>query len=406
MTAPHSSSHPGIDFAALSDVGMKRPMNQDAFTSSCDGSTSPFFVVADGMGAHAAGELASQIAVQEVESQLREGSTTATGESLGVAIKTANAAIYSQGQQDTQLYNMGTTCTTVVLSPEGAWVGHVGDSRAYRCRESQIQQLTFDHSLVWEMRAAGQIRVSDQESGVPRNVITRCLGPHAEVEADIEGPFSIRQGDVFLLCSDGLTGRVTDPEIGVIAQSLPPDEATQFLVDLANLRGGSDNVTVLIARTTDATLNAPGSIRETVRPTKPMGTHPGWWFGAAVGLGAVLVAVSMGRPEYALAGGAVFLFSVLGAGFQWLRQQEQDGAHAVAPYVTESARLDQDFLDGILETVQFVASTLSLDEELAREVQASRQIEPSQAGDACRHLASIARHLVQRIRPESDGEPD
>ena len=133
----------------------------------------------------------------------------------------------------------------------GAIAGHVGDSRIYRLRDHTIGQLTFDHSLQWELRASGQLpEGADISAVVPKNVITRSLGPNPTVQIDLEGPHPIAAGDVYLLCSDGLTGRVEDQELGAILASLPPNEAAHALVDLANLRGGPDNVTVLIAKVT------------------------------------------------------------------------------------------------------------------------------------------------------------
>ena len=145
---------------------------------------------------------------------------------------------------------MGTTTTALLLRPEGAWVGHVGDSRAYRVRNGQIEQMSFDHSLVWEMARRQGVDPSDLQ-GIPSNVIVRSLGPEPLVQVDVEGPHPLQPGDIFLLCSDGLSGQVTDAEIGAVAGCMPPAEACRFLVDLANLRGGPDNITVLIVRVTD-----------------------------------------------------------------------------------------------------------------------------------------------------------
>jgi hypothetical protein len=124
---------------------------------------------------------------------------------------------------------------------------HVGDSRVYRLRGTTIEQLTFDHSLVWEMAAAGQASEDEVPAYVPKNVITRSLGPHPMVKVDLEGPHPLKPGDRFLLCSDGLTGPLNPTLIGMVLSSLPPDEAAQTLVDLANLLGGPDNITVVVA---------------------------------------------------------------------------------------------------------------------------------------------------------------
>ena len=163
------------------------------------------------------------------------------------AVEEANAQIHSRGQASIDFKGMGTTTTVLVLLPSGALLAHVGDSRAYRLRGNRLEQLTFDHSLVWEMRASGQIhgKVPDY---VPKNVITRSLGPNARVQVDLEGPLPIATGDIFLMCSDGLSGPVKDEELGMVLGSMPPGDAVRSLVDLANLRGGPDNITVIVAK--------------------------------------------------------------------------------------------------------------------------------------------------------------
>jgi protein phosphatase len=125
-------------------------------------------------------------------------------------------------------------------------IGHVGDSRVYRVRKGRIEQLTFDHSLQWEMIRLGRATAENVELYHPRNVITRCLGPDLAVQVDVEGPFSVEPGDVFMLCSDGLTNHVNDEELGVILSGLPPEKSSRLLIDLANCRGGSDNSTVIV----------------------------------------------------------------------------------------------------------------------------------------------------------------
>ena len=120
---------------------------------------------------------------------------------------------------------------------------------------ARIEQLTFDHSLVWEMTASGQYN-PNLPNLVPKNIITRSLGPHKNVQVDLEGPFPLEVGDTFLLCSDGLSGQVKDEEMGVIMSTMPPAEAAQVLIDLANLRGGPDNITVLIVRVTGPAISA------------------------------------------------------------------------------------------------------------------------------------------------------
>jgi serine/threonine protein phosphatase PrpC len=257
------TSFSGVEFAILTDVGMRRTTNQDsqalltADSPSLLESRGHLLMVADGMGAHAAGELASRLAIEQVPHLYRKYTELSPPEALLRAFREANTEINRRGTANTDFHNMGTTSSVLVLLPQGAIAGHVGDSRVYRLRDHTISQLTFDHSLQWELKASGQLPDNaDISAVVPKNVITRSLGPNASVQIDLEGPHKIAVGDVYLLCSDGLTGRVEDQEIGAILASLPPKEAAHALVDLANLRGGPDNVTVLIGKVTGPELVA------------------------------------------------------------------------------------------------------------------------------------------------------
>jgi PPM family protein phosphatase len=245
----------GVQIAALTDIGMRRTINQDshalqpADTPELLAGRGHFLMVADGMGAHAAGELASKLAAEGVSHLYQKYRELSPPDALLRAIHETNTEINRRGSASTDFHNMGTTSSVLVLLPHGALAAHVGDSRIYRLRGNTISQLTFDHSLQWELRASGQMpEGSDLSAVVPKNVITRSLGPNPHVQVDLEGPYPIAAGDVYLLCSDGLTGRVEDQEIGAILASLPPQEAGQALIDLANLRGGPDNITALIAR--------------------------------------------------------------------------------------------------------------------------------------------------------------
>jgi protein phosphatase len=243
-----------LEYVALSDLGMRRSNNQDSFASvpAADEPTwrrrGHVFIVADGMGAHAAGELASRMAVDGVPLTYYKLPDAPAPDAIRKSVCDANLQINRRGEANPELRGMGTTASVLVFLPQGAIVAHVGDSRVYRLREQLLEQLTFDHSLVWEMSAAGQMSKDDLPQFVPKNIITRSLGPHPEVQVDLEGPFPTQPGDTFLICSDGLTGQVKDEEIGAILGCLPPAEAARVLIDLANLRGGPDNVTVIIAR--------------------------------------------------------------------------------------------------------------------------------------------------------------
>lgn len=258
-----SPPHPPyrVTYAALTDVGMRRKNNQDSLnalmdsqpshgdpdSTSDDGSRGHFFMVADGMGAHAAGELASKLAVDNIPHSYRKFHELPPHEALRQAIHAGNDLIYAKGQSSPDLNGMGTTCSCLVLLPGFAIVGHIGDSRVYRLRGGLLEQLTFDHSLVWEMAVASKTTAEEVPSCIPKNVITRSLGPHPTVDVDLEGPFPIQPGDRFLLCSDGLSGVVEDPLIGSVLGTMPPHDAAQTLIDLANLRGGPDNISIVIA---------------------------------------------------------------------------------------------------------------------------------------------------------------
>ena len=245
-----------LDFAVLSDVGMRRANNQDSMAATLATDQAMFdsrghlFLVADGMGAHAAGEMASKLAADNIPLSYHKYADLPPAEALRRAVHDANDLIHRRGESSEDFKGMGTTCSTLALTASGAILAHVGDSRVYRLRGSVLDQLTFDHSLVWEMRASGQIPAEQIETYIPKNIITRSLGPNAEVQIDLEGPFPLEPGDTFLLCSDGLSGQLSDKEIGAILGCLPPKKAARALVDLANLRGGPDNITVIVARVT------------------------------------------------------------------------------------------------------------------------------------------------------------
>src|SRR5262245_13603223 len=253
-----------VRYAALTDVGVKRSHNQDACRPQPARDAAEFeatghvFVVADGMGGHAVGEKASAKAVQDIPFLYQKHARDGVVPALRRAFEETNAGIHAIGQENPEFRGLGTTSTALILRPEGAWVGHVGDSRAYRIRNGVAEQLTFDHSWVWEI-AKRQGVDPDELGDFKRNVIIRSLGPDPEVEVDIEGPHPVSPGDVFLLCSDGLTGLVNPQEIGAVVTALPLDQAVRLLVHLANLRGGPDNITVMVVRVPGGT--PPGEIR-------------------------------------------------------------------------------------------------------------------------------------------------
>ncbi len=242
-----------IEYASHTDVGIKRSHNQDSHVVMPAKDDEHWrevghvFLVADGMGAHAVGELASKIAVDNIPHIYSKHAQHGAQPALRRAFQEANSIIHTRGQQNREFEGMGTTGVSLVIRPEGAWVGHVGDSRVYRVRGGIIDQLSFDHSLLWEL-ARRQHKNPDELTGIPSNVIVRSLGPEANVEVDVEGPHPLEKGDAFLLCSDGLSGLVSDRVIGAVVTALPPEEAVRFLVHMANLQGGLDNTTVIVVR--------------------------------------------------------------------------------------------------------------------------------------------------------------
>jgi len=242
-----------IEYASHTDVGIRRSHNQDAYAIMPAADEEHWrqighvFLVADGMGGHAVGELAAKIAVDNIPHIYSKYAQDGASAALRRAFNEANSIIHTRGQQNREFKGMGTTGTAIILRPEGAWVGHVGDSRAYRVRGGVIEQLSFDHSLLWEL-ARRQRKSPEELTGVQSNIISRSLGSLNSVEVDVEGPHPLESGDVFLLCSDGLSGQVNDRVIGSVVTALPPQEAVRFLVHMANLQGGPDNTTVVVVR--------------------------------------------------------------------------------------------------------------------------------------------------------------
>ncbi|GIW88426.1 MAG: hypothetical protein KatS3mg108_2750 [Isosphaeraceae bacterium] len=240
--------------ASATDTGMRRTNNQDSVAVVRAPNAESFkarghlFMVADGMGAHAVGELASKLACDYIPHNYNKMRNTPPAEALTRAYQDVGAQIYNKAAANPDFHRMGTTCSTLVLLPAGALIAHVGDSRVYRVRGGRIDQLSFDHSLVWELVRKGHMAPEQAQRAYPRNVITRSLGPEPTVEVDIEGPLAIERGDVFVICSDGLSGMVTDREIGAIVGNFHPEKAVKYLIPLANLRGGTDNISVVVVR--------------------------------------------------------------------------------------------------------------------------------------------------------------
>ena len=320
-----------VEYASISDIGFRRQMNQDAYgVQICPerGTWEEYghlFVVCDGMGGHAVGELASKIAIDTIPHAFFKSREPRVEDGLKKAIELANTNINDRGELNHDFQRMGTTCSALALTPKGAVIGHVGDSRVYRIRGEKIEQLTFDHSLQWELLRQGRMSPEEIFLKEPRNVITRSLGPMPDVQVDVEGPHPILPGDAYLLCSDGLTGLVNDQEIGMIARHLSPADASRLLIHLANLRGGSDNITVIIVRV--------GAIPEGVIPPPASDEiaieRPGlswWWLADFWGIASLYVlAVCLMILRKWVMGLFCLSAAVLASGVSllyWLRQRQ------------------------------------------------------------------------------------
>jgi serine/threonine protein phosphatase PrpC len=238
-----------VDHAARTDTGRARSANEDSYWVH-----SPLFVLADGMGGAQAGEVASQTAVGVFSDQggLPDGPGTYE-ERLAALVAQANGRVYSQAQSDDQFAGMGTTLTVAYVGEDDLAIAHVGDSRFYVLRDGELEQLTDDHSLVGELVRRGQISAEEAEDHPQRSIITRALGIEGEVTVD-HFSWLVRDGDVFLLCSDGLTGMVSDARVAEILAEAPSlAVAAQQLVAAANEAGGRDNITVILFRVEDVT---------------------------------------------------------------------------------------------------------------------------------------------------------
>ncbi len=249
-----------IEYAGLTHVGMKRNHNEDSFLLVPEAN---LFIVADGMGGHSSGEIASRIAVEEIAEFFRmtERDEEATWpfkmdrnrsyqeNRMCVAVKLANTRIVEASIAEPKYKGMGTTVVAMLFRGNTAYVGHVGDSRVYRLRDGKLEQVTDDHSLLNDYIKAKKLTAEEIEAFPHKNVIVRALGMKETVEVDVlkEEP---RDGDVYILCSDGLSGMIPDEQVLEIVSSSLDDlnVASERLIEAANAAGGTDNVTVVINR--------------------------------------------------------------------------------------------------------------------------------------------------------------
>lgn len=248
-----------IEVAGHTHVGMKRNHNEDNYLILTDEN---LCCVADGMGGHSSGEIASKIAVDELAEFFRMTSRDQDAtwpfkmdktrnydeNRLATGIKLANKSIFEKASTDSKYKGMGTTIVSVHFAQDSAYVGHVGDSRVYFFRQGVLKQITEDHSLLNDYLKAKKLTPEEIENFPHKNVIVRALGMKEMVQVDV-AKVEPQQGDIFLLCSDGLSGMVTDPQMQEILVRTPElDKACSQLIDLANAAGGNDNVTCVLAR--------------------------------------------------------------------------------------------------------------------------------------------------------------
>ena len=373
-----------------SDIGRRRSNNQDSKAVLPPSSSQQYrtrgwmFLVADGMGAHAAGEEASRIAAERVPLVYEKTASRSPPLALRRSLEQINGEINSKGESSAAFKGMGTTCTTLVLLPRGALVGHIGDSRAYRIRGRTIDQLSRDHSLVWELEASGNYSREQAAGAAPKNIITRSMGPHAQVEVDLEGPFPVEDGDIFLLCSDGLSGQATDEEIGLLAAELEPREAAAALIGLTLVRGAPDNITEIVARagaeakTQTSASDEPWPLSdEPVGPSGPAAIPWKWLAVAAVSLFAGLVLYGQcpddsAKPLWPIcmfaAGGAAlaFLGALLAAFLGFLVPPASEGRVLApgrqlgkGPYRSYACDPTEQLLEGILGSIEAAADGLA-----------------------------------------------
>lgn len=234
---------------ALTDIGRVRKLNEDMYYNDPDGIG--LYIVADGMGGHQAGEVASALAVKTLSEYVKahlgdSGLGAAAVENLlRDALVSTNQTVYGLATSQTGYAGMGTTVVACILRGGFAHIAHIGDSRAYLVRQREIRQLTTDHSFVQELVSKGRITEAEAADHPRKNVLTRALGTDPAVEIDTTS-LKLHEGDTLMLCTDGISNHVDTPELLSLIADNPPDRACREIIALANSRGGFDNMTILI----------------------------------------------------------------------------------------------------------------------------------------------------------------
>jgi serine/threonine protein phosphatase PrpC len=243
-----------VNFAAKSDKGMVRELNEDSYKIITDCPGIPFiFIIADGMGGHKSGDVASKTAVDFVSSYIRQFPKVFSEEgniieSIRDIVKKANTNVFIESNKHESNSGMGTTFIIAVVSDNQLYIGHVGDSRVYAIREGYIKRLTTDHSYVEELIQTGSLTREEAENHPDKNIITRALGCSEDIEVDVYTR-EMLPDDYIIMCTDGLTNKLSEVEIKEIVEgSADPEQACKELIKKANEKGGEDNITVIIIK--------------------------------------------------------------------------------------------------------------------------------------------------------------
>lgn len=233
-----------------SDVGRVRQNNEDFYGEFRIEPNHFVFVVADGMGGHNAGEVASRLAVLTFFESYKKyfEEIGETEKAIELAFHDANKRVFEEGAGKESQHGMGTTLSTLILRGENAYLGHVGDSRIYLIREDECRRLTKDHSLVGKMKENGVITEEEARSHPRRNILYLSLGVKESIVPQIRGGIDVKDGDVFVVCTDGLSNMVSDEEIKIISINNPPKKAVEKMIEIAKERGAPDNVTVEVIK--------------------------------------------------------------------------------------------------------------------------------------------------------------
>ncbi|MFZ2490969.1 MAG: Stp1/IreP family PP2C-type Ser/Thr phosphatase, partial [Thermoanaerobaculia bacterium] len=276
QTTPLSQRKMVVRAVLRSDVGLVRTENQDfgVLTTAVEERRSgagQLLIVADGMGGHRGGATASRIAGETVKEQYLSNREGTPSDALRASLLRANARIFNESLSNPDLRGMGTTTSALAIRDGKGWFAHVGDSRIYMIRGGEITQLTDDHSLVASMVREGLLTAKEAETHPRRNVLQRSMGVAEDVEIDVKGPIELEEGDIFVLCSDGLHGLVREDEIREVAK-LPIESAADEYLRLALKRGAPDNVTLIVAqvelRSEDELAVDPAAFEETLRDVR------------------------------------------------------------------------------------------------------------------------------------------